>query len=1336
MWHLNARSKPPIANTLSSTTSSSSAMGVFEPDSVRQQCAATIDDKKARLKFITTWKKNVECQAKGWAQHRDSQSKHFLLLLWHADIAEYLTATANAICSSQGSDLSVALDPRWPLIGPLFEPPSYLHQILREVTPQIEPDITYLKVCYVVHWIFHDVLRRCPKCHSRRLERNGWNPSGPREVHGLFCEETALGIQLRCLDCAAKYAKQGQPAERKDGRYCWTTTSAEFWEDFEHWELPIGLPHFYSRSAVTSELFDFIVEMRLKSTSAGLAENVKQLHLLEYHKQHILYLQAFRARTQQMVFSKQTKPLVLYSKPLSKKVAQQTGGYDNRSISDDLITMILLRFSNKTRIEESEEHMRTLSAVAISVDTTFRCAYKATLVDKNKARVRSHLGGFVSVLNQKSQPISWRLCHSQSQVETQEMLSGLSTRLDCLELPHPEILTADNCCQVRNSAQKVFPNINVVQDVWHLLMRYLAEVANDIVDALLKAKAANGVPAVYRPQAEQEERLAEAYNKWKEHGGVWTAAATKVHEKQLSHVQKGCLARPRNDIATDGSRIEGSHKGWNSIMRAFPSGLEVMNALGHDHVLRHNVRLDMQDDTLDQSMFMYHTHGSHHIHLTNACMKLWNTLVEAQRRSGPLPANVRALPELHPGDSGEKFGLVKMSAETATQYSLATIKQEPGDATLDLSSQEMLDPDRILEEIGVDPALLKAPVPESAALHNTPVSKSAALHSAPASVSESAPNAPASVSESASAPNADLKGKGVKRACEEDSQDDEIIELSRAEWGLPAKWFPAAQPTTSTLQAAFASTSMNMTSSDATIAMSSSGVTPSNVSTVLLPSMLTTTPSAASTIPASTVLTSAHTALSDTSAVPASGALATVGQASSAPAIAVSPASTIMAPGAPAIAASNMLLIGTSSGTLATTSTNASLSAPSAPPVLDGAPPKKKVCLNVPGMPPPMKTRQQGSNQDISRSTMTARTNRGTLDAIFAQMSTATATTPHAASLDPTPTNEPCLPTPAIVGLTRSQRLFSVVTQVDPRALTFNKGGSSREFFLFMKLRVIHGWAMFQMTPYDWVCAASTYNTAIKDLNREQGTALPLKTPRALLDKLSEVEVQIFSRIRDGNYCSRSNQTDFWEYHCKAVYLGSKIQRMVDDETFKMGKNHICGWCKRIMYPEGKNHKDNHSRNVCSDGVRQSPEKVHLVINGISRDFIEQVPPFPQPKDVFTDGNVFHPLRFMEVVRRFYDRVIINHSAPGVLAMNDYAFAGLLYDRTVIVPGLDGRPSKVIFKLFHSFKLAPGEAAVLDDHEGEMYLRMDCLSEPPLEMMQDAATAVGGVGAPEGAGLA
>src|SRR5258707_13202361 len=65
----------------------------------------------------------------------------------------------------------------------------------------------------------------------------------------------------------------------------------------------------------------------------------------------------------------------------------------------------------------------------------------------------------------------------------------------------------------------------------------------------------------------------------------------QVHADQLNHVKKGCLARHRQDIASDGSRIEGSHKGWNSLQRAQPSGIEMYVALAHDFVLRRNIRV-------------------------------------------------------------------------------------------------------------------------------------------------------------------------------------------------------------------------------------------------------------------------------------------------------------------------------------------------------------------------------------------------------------------------------------------------------------------------------------------------------------------------------------------------------------------------------------------------------------------------------------------------------------------------------------------------------------------------------------------------------------------------
>lgn len=124
------------------------------------------------------------------------------------------------------------------------------------------------------------------------------------------------------------------------------------------------------------------------------------------------------------------------------------------------------------------------------------------------------------------------------------------------------------------------------------------------------------------------------------------------------------------------------------------------------------IHLKMADNHLDHSMFMYYTYSSHHIHLTNTCTKLWNSLLKVQKKTVPQPTNLHPLPELCPADSHKRFGLIKMSAETTMQYSLAMIKQEPGDDTLNLSLPELLDANHILQAIGVDPSLINMPAIE------------------------------------------------------------------------------------------------------------------------------------------------------------------------------------------------------------------------------------------------------------------------------------------------------------------------------------------------------------------------------------------------------------------------------------------------------------------------------------------------------------------------------------------------------------------------------------------------------------------------------------------------
>ncbi len=252
-----------------------------------------------------------------------------------------------------------------------------------------------------------------------------------------------------------------------------------------------------------------------------------------------------------------------------------------------------------------------------------------------------------------------------------------------------------------------------------------AEVARDISAAIVKSTANGKAPAVYWSQAEQETNLQEVFDKWSAKGGVWTAAAAKVrqslyayaalslltqlqtHAEQLAHVKKGCLARPRDDIRSDGSRIENVHKGFNHLQRSFASGLETILALLHDFILRRNVRIELK--LANPSPFVSSTYGSHHVRLVDAFAKQWNRLVTAAQKARTLPGDIRPLPELITVKSGETFGLMKMSPAVAAQQSFVTIKEEEDDV-LDLSAHDLLDATRVLEELGIDPALLHQPL--------------------------------------------------------------------------------------------------------------------------------------------------------------------------------------------------------------------------------------------------------------------------------------------------------------------------------------------------------------------------------------------------------------------------------------------------------------------------------------------------------------------------------------------------------------------------------------------------------------------------------------------------
>ncbi|EGN95827.1 hypothetical protein SERLA73DRAFT_155103 [Serpula lacrymans var. lacrymans S7.3] len=123
---------------------------------------------------------------------------------------------------------------------------------------------------------------------------------------------------------------------------------------------------------------------------------------------------------------------------------------------------------------------------------------------------------------------------------------------------------------------------------------FCAEVAKDVGDAIFKTRACNGELAEYREKDDQEVHLQAMFEKW----------------SIRAHIKKGCLVRPRQDIHSDGSRIEGSHKGWNSLMRSHASGIEVFSALGHNFVTHHNIHVELKSQNLDP--FISSTYGTHH----------------------------------------------------------------------------------------------------------------------------------------------------------------------------------------------------------------------------------------------------------------------------------------------------------------------------------------------------------------------------------------------------------------------------------------------------------------------------------------------------------------------------------------------------------------------------------------------------------------------------------------------------------------------------------------------------------------------------------------------------
>ncbi|KAH0834705.1 hypothetical protein J3R83DRAFT_10242, partial [Lanmaoa asiatica] len=92
----------------------------------------------------------------------------------------------------------------------------------------------------------------------------------------------------------------------------------------------------------------------------------------------------------------------------------------------------------------------------------------------------------------------------------------------------------------------------------------------------------------------------------------------------------------------------------------------------------------------------------------------------------------------------------------------------------------------------------------------------------------------------------------------------------------------------------------------------------------------------------------------------------------------------------------------------------------------------------------------------------------------------------------------------------------------------------------------------------------------------------------------------------------------------------------------------------------------NHRRGFCADGIKQTSK-------------VEELPPWPQPHGLFTEGRTFHPIALLDTLKRIVEHAVMD--LPRALtAMEDKAFATLIKSRTFRTDD-----DQVLFHLFKEF---------------------------------------------------
>ncbi|TFK78045.1 hypothetical protein K466DRAFT_607378 [Polyporus arcularius HHB13444] len=249
-----------------------------------------------------------------------------------------------------------------------------------------------------------------------------------------------------------------------------------------------------------------------------------------------------------------------------------------------------------------------------------------------------------------------------------------------------------------------------------------------------------------------------------------------------------------------------------------------------------------------------------------------------------------------------------------------------------------------------------------------------------------------------------------------------------------------------------------------------------------------------------------------------------------------------------------------------------------------------------------------------------------------------------------------------------------------------------------MDLRAQHKWTSFGMTSRMWVSATAAYNTLLATRCQAQGLPDPiLKHPRALVEKLGEVETMIVRRVATKDFKSKSGGSeDFWRRHCGVISL-VKIDPGTTSEK-NLRKLPMCARCKQMKYLGGTGSAANHRRDYCSDGVRCSNKL---------KAGTDIIPDWPQPPGIFTSGSKFHAIEFLKALRDLHEKTVNNDSSNVVIDLEGLAFAKMFQTRTIKAD--DSAGGMYLFRLFDNLEMIPALPELVVNYNNLKYLRLDCL---------------------------